>query len=150
MSPEGPRTVTATLVPATDAESRLTQTNADVLFTLLKWHRLILLAAVVMMAAGALGMYLKPPAPAAIARILIKTDRGNLPITGLPATPGGGSLSPDILQTETEFFLSHVVLGPVARALRTNRGETVTSPFPTPRSSRPRSPRPRTRRPSAR
>jgi uncharacterized protein involved in exopolysaccharide biosynthesis len=112
-------------MPVADAESRLTQTNADVFFTLLKWHRLILLTAVVMMAAGALGMYLKPPAPAAIARILIKTDRGNLPITGLPTTPGGGSLSQDILQTETEFFLSHVVLVPVARALRADRGETV-------------------------
>ena len=110
--------------PALVAELRPVEANSHVALTFLKWHRLILAFGLVLMLATALAMQLKPTVPSATARILVKTGPDALPITGLTAGPAR-TLGPELLQTEAELLGSRIVLLPVARALRAQRGETV-------------------------
>jgi uncharacterized protein involved in exopolysaccharide biosynthesis len=93
------------------------------LFTIFKWHRLILAFGLVLMVAAGTTMLLQPPVESATAKVLIKTDRGALPISGIPYVRS--SYSQEVLKTEAEFFESRVVLLPVARALRAEQGQTV-------------------------
>ena len=86
-----------------------------VLIAIFKWYRFIL--AFALLAAGvAAAVMLYPSRPAAIAKVLVKSDQGPNPVSGLP-TSSIGSVSYRLLRTEAEFFGSRVVILPVARAL---------------------------------
>jgi uncharacterized protein involved in exopolysaccharide biosynthesis len=76
----------------------------------------------VLMVAAAVAMLVKPALPSATARILIKTGP-EVPISGLPASSGRGGQ--DLLHTEAELLGSRIVLLPVARLLREQRGRAV-------------------------
>jgi uncharacterized protein involved in exopolysaccharide biosynthesis len=87
-----------------------------VLVAIFKWYRFILVSALIAAGLGA-GFMLYPSRPAAIAKVLVKSEQGPDPVSGLP-TSSISSVSYRLLRTEAEFFGSRVVLLPVARAVR--------------------------------
>jgi len=99
------------------------EAKSHVVLTIFKWYPLILAFGLVLMVAATIAMLLRPVPPSATARILIKTGSDAVPISGLPLAAGQGG--PEFLHTEAELFTSRIVLLPVARALRAERGETV-------------------------
>ena len=110
-------------LPVAVSDLRPAEANSHFALTIFKWYRLILAFGLVLMVAAAIAMLLRPTLPSASARILIKTGADALPITGLPVSPGRGGQ--DFLHTEAELFASRIVLLPVARALRQERGDPV-------------------------
>lgn len=108
-------------LPVVVSELRPAEAKSHVGLTIFKWYPLILAFGLVLMVAATVAMLLRPVLPSATARILVKTGPEALPISGLPAA--SGSTSQDFLQTEAALFASRIVLLPVTRALRQERGE---------------------------
>jgi uncharacterized protein involved in exopolysaccharide biosynthesis len=109
-------------LPASLAELPPAEARSHFALTLFKWYRLILAFGLAVAVVAGIAMLLRPALPTAAAKILIKTGQDMLPISGLPAPMGRPS--DEFLQTEAQLFSSRVVLLPVARALRQERGET--------------------------
>jgi uncharacterized protein involved in exopolysaccharide biosynthesis len=110
--------------PVVISPLRPAEAKSHFAFTVFKWYLLILACGLVLMAAAAVAMLLKPVPPSASARILIKSGPDTLPITGLPVAVG--QASQEFLQTEAELLTNRIVLLPVARALRQEQGAATT------------------------
>jgi uncharacterized protein involved in exopolysaccharide biosynthesis len=123
MPSDGLHPAATTLVPVDIPDLRSAQAHLDVPRTILKWHRLVLAVSLILTVAVGLAMFLRPPVPSAVAKILIKGDRGTPAVSGVSASTT--RVSWELLQTETEFAASRIVLLPVARALRAQRGEVL-------------------------
>jgi uncharacterized protein involved in exopolysaccharide biosynthesis len=123
MSPESVYPVPRSPLPTIVSELRPAEAKSHFALTIFKWYPLILVFGLVLTVVAAIAMLLKPTLPSATAKILIKAGPDSLPITGVPTS--AGRATPDFLQTEVELLASRIVLLPVARALREERGETV-------------------------
>jgi hypothetical protein len=124
MSADTTYPVTRAPIPTTIiSELRPAEAKSHFALTIFKWYPLILTFSVVLTIVAAIAMLMKPIPPSATAKILIKTGSDALPISGLPVT--SGRATPEFLQTEAEMFSSRLVLLPVVRALREQRGEPV-------------------------
>jgi uncharacterized protein involved in exopolysaccharide biosynthesis len=106
--------------PVVISPLRPAEAKSHFAFTIFKWYPLILGCGLALMIAAAIAMVLKPVPPSATARILIKSGPDTLPVTGLPVA--AGVASQEFLQTEAELLTNRIVLLPVARALRQERG----------------------------
>jgi uncharacterized protein involved in exopolysaccharide biosynthesis len=93
-------------------------------FAIFKWQRLILGFFLAFTVAAAVAMFLKPPVRTATAKILLKTDRMPLQISGLSNLTGRMLYSPQVLQSEVEMIKSRDVLLPVAKKLLIAQGKT--------------------------
>lgn len=98
-------------------------TTRQLFFTIFKWRRLILGAFLAFTLAAAVAMFLKPPVRTATAKVLLKTDRMPLQISGLSNQTGRMLYSPQVLQSEVEMIKSRDVLLPVAKKLLTAEGK---------------------------
>jgi uncharacterized protein involved in exopolysaccharide biosynthesis len=96
--------------------------------TLLKWKWLILGLGLSLALSAAVMLRLQPTVWSATAKILLKTDRLPLQVSGLGFIGKSGRGSSEDLTTEVEFLESAVVLLPVARALRMAEGDTGVVP----------------------
>jgi uncharacterized protein involved in exopolysaccharide biosynthesis len=110
-------------LPTIVSELRPAEAKSHFALTVFKWYPLILTFGVALALTAGISMLLKPALPSATARILLKTGPDALPITGLPFSPARGGQ--EFLQTEAELLTSRMVLLPVARALRQERGESA-------------------------
>jgi uncharacterized protein involved in exopolysaccharide biosynthesis len=110
-------------LPVVVSELRPAEAKSHFALTIFKWHVLILCFTAVLTVAAALAMVLRPNLPSATARILVKTGPDTLPVAGLPTAARG--TGQEFLQTEAELLASRIVLLPVARLLRAERGQTV-------------------------
>lgn len=90
------------------------------LFTVLKWRRLIVGLCAAFTVAAAIAMVLKPTTYAAAAKLLLKSDRIALQISGMPSVIGKVPHSPQLLQSEIELIKSREVLLPVVEAFPVN------------------------------
>jgi len=93
-------------------------------FAIFKWQRLILGVFLAFTVAAAVAMFLKPPVRTATAKVLLKTDRMPLQISGLSNLVGRMLYSPQILQSEVEMIKSRDVLLPVTKKLLAAEGKT--------------------------
>lgn len=93
-------------------------------FAIFKWQRLILGFFLAFTVAAAVAMFLKPPVRTATAKVLLKTDRMPLQISGLTNLTSRMLYSPQVLQSEVEMIKSRDVLLPVAKKLLTAQGKT--------------------------
>jgi uncharacterized protein involved in exopolysaccharide biosynthesis len=115
------------LVPAGPA--RASEGYRALWITLFKWKWLILGLGVALALAAAITTMLQPPVWSATAKILLKTDRVPLQVSGVGlAAKAGRGASLEELTTEIEFLESAAVLLPVARALRMAGGEPADVP----------------------
>lgn len=125
------------LVPATPAQPPVqfvplttgsgTSPTRQFLFVLFKWRELILGLFLAFTVAALVAAVLKPPVRSAMAKILLKPDRG-VAISGLNAPTARVAHSPQVLQSEVELFRSRAVLLPVARALAEERARKEGQP----------------------
>jgi uncharacterized protein involved in exopolysaccharide biosynthesis len=108
-------------VPVVVSELRPAEARGHFGLTIFKWYPLILVFGLVLLVAATTAMLLRPVLPSATARILVKTGPEALPIAGLPVA--SGPANQEFLQTQAALFASRLVLLPVARTLRLERGE---------------------------
>ena len=93
-------------------------------FAVFKWQRLIFGIFLAFTIAAAAAMFLKPPTRTATAKVLLKTDRMPLQISGLSNLTGRMLYSPQVLQSEIEMIKSRDVLFPVTKKLLIDSGKS--------------------------
>jgi uncharacterized protein involved in exopolysaccharide biosynthesis len=100
------------------------EATKQLFFALFKWQRLILGFFLAFTVGAAVAMLLKPPVRSATAKVLLKTDRMPLQISGLTNLNVRTLYSPQVLQSEVEMIKSRDVLLPVAKKLLIAQGKT--------------------------
>lgn len=128
MVPVVPPTIRTVRVP--DQAGGGERVTRQLLLTLCKWKRLILGLTVAFVVAAAVAMILKAPVRTATAKILVKSDRTPLTISGLSSPSSKMPYSPQVLQSEVEMFKSREVLLPVARQLLAERRKQPAEAIP--------------------
>ncbi|HXH82887.1 MAG TPA: Wzz/FepE/Etk N-terminal domain-containing protein [Candidatus Tectomicrobia bacterium] len=101
-------------IPPDAVEIRPSEVNRLILVTLFKWRWLIVGVAVTLAIGAAVAMLLRPPRATAMAKLLIKSDRAALQLSGLP-TPNPRPTT-EAIYTEVELLQSRAVLVPAARS----------------------------------
>lgn len=91
-------------------------------FVVFKWQRLILNLVLVFTVAAGVAMFLKPPVRTATAKVVLKSDRVAMQISGF-ALSGKTPYSPQIMRSEVEIFRSRQLLLPVAKKLLSQNGK---------------------------
>jgi uncharacterized protein involved in exopolysaccharide biosynthesis len=95
----------------------LGETVKQIFPVIFKWNRLIFSLGLAFALAAGVAMYLKPPVRKAVAKILLKSDRLTLQISGLRGLNVKPGYSTQIMQSEVEVVKSREVLAPVAERL---------------------------------
>lgn len=97
------------------------KTTKQFVFVIFKWQRLVVGLALAFVIAAAVAMLLKPPVRIATAKIMLKSDRIPLQISGLTGFGSKVPYSAEVMQSEIQFFKSRAILLPVAQKLLSKR-----------------------------